>query len=465
VLRGPVQAENAAKVRGLGTLVLKDGLKGRELTAVRRDQLVTWLAVWSFIDSDFENSFRVGTAATPELLAHFDMAGTDAAAKAFKDAANKALLGTSVEGDPAALLALANTAVKKQTALNEKILARLDTQLQGRIDRLNARLAGELIGAGLFVALAAYLFLAFYRVMMGGLKEVGEHLRAITRGDLSTAPRPWGSDEAAQLLNTLTQMQVSLRRVVGTVLAGSTHVANASHEISAASHDLAQRTERSAVSLEETAASMEEIATTVRNTADTVTQASAIVRENAAVATQGGQVIAQVVHTMSGIRTSSAKIGEIIGVIDAIAFQTNILALNAAVEAARAGGHGRGFAVVASEVRALSGRSAEAAREIRALINASLGEVESGNRVVAAAGATIADIVMKAERIASMMGDIATATGEQSAGIAHVGSAVQELDRSTQQNAALVEQTSAAAGSLSDQARQLTEEVQFFKLA
>jgi methyl-accepting chemotaxis protein len=182
------------------------------------------------------------------------------------------------------------------------------------------------------------------------------------------------------------------------------------------------------------------------------------------VATQGGKGIAEVVNTMRGIHASSAKIGEIIGVIDAIAFQTNLLALNAAVEAARAGEQGRGFAVVAAEVRALSGRSAAAAREIRLLIQASLGQVETGNRVVAAAGATIADIVVKAERIASMMGDIATATGEQSAGISHVGSAVQELDRSTQQNAALVEQTSAAAGSLSDQARQLTEEVRFFKL-
>jgi methyl-accepting chemotaxis protein len=337
-------------------------------------------------------------------------------------------------------------------------------RLQARMERLQTVFYQQSIGAGLFVALAVYLFLAFYKVMMGGLHEVAGHLKEITQGNLTTAPKPWGRDEAAQLMTTLGEMQGSLRRVVASVLEGSTQVQGASSEISSASNDLSERTERSAASLEETASSMEQIAATVRHTAETVTGASAIVRENAAVATRGGQVIAEVVNTMNGIRTSSGKIGEIIGVIDSIAFQTNILALNAAVEAARAGEQGRGFAVVATEVRALAGRSAAAAREIKVLIGNSMEQVEAGNRAVADAGVTIADIVSKAERIATMMGEIATATREQSAGVGQVGSAVQELDRSTQQNAALVEQTSAAAGTLSEQARRLSDEVKFFRL-
>ena len=203
----------------------------------------------------------------------------------------------------------------------------------------------------------------------------------------------------------------------------------------------------------------------MKHTAETVLGATAIVRENAAAAARGGQVISQVVNTMNGIRTSSTKIGEIIGTIDSIAFQTNILALNAAVEAARAGEQGRGFAVVATEVRALAGRSASAAREIKALISASMEQVVIGSKVVAEAGSTIEEIVTNADRIAGLMGEIATATREQSVGVGQVGAAVHQLDQSTQQNAALVEQTSAAANSLADNAGKLAEEVGFFRMA
>jgi methyl-accepting chemotaxis protein len=190
----------------------------------------------------------------------------------------------------------------------------------------------------------------------------------------------------------------------------------------------------------------------------------AIVRDNAEAATRGGQVIAQAVQTMEGVRASSHKIGEIIAVIEGIAFQTNILALNAAVEAARAGEQGRGFAVVASEVRALAGRSSAAAKEIKTLITTSIEQVEGGSRVVAAAGATMGDIVGKAGCITGLMAEIATATREQSAGVAQVGAAVQDLDQSTQQNAALVEQTAAATTALSEQAKRLAEEVGFFRV-
>ena len=464
VLRGPLQTENTSRLAGMGTLALRDSAKGKEMSTLRHDWVTQWLALWNFVDADVENAFQAGVEVDPVAAKTFDMAGTDAAADAFKKAVQQQLQGASATGDPAAFLALGNAAVSKQTALNMQVMDRLDKQLQARVQRLKLTLAEELALSVFFVALAAYLLMSFYKVMMGGLQEVGEHLKQITQGNLTTAPTPWGRDEAAALMTTMGEMQTSLRRVVSSVLQSSSQVQNASHEISSASLDLSERTEKSAASLEETAASMEQIAGTVRHTSEAVAGASAIVQENAIAATHGGEVIAKVVSTMDGIRSSSGRIGEIIGVIDGIAFQTNILALNAAVEAARAGEQGRGFAVVATEVRALAGRSAAAAREIKALITDSVSQVESGAQVVADAGATIGNIVSNASRIASLMNEIATATREQSTGVAQVGSAVHELDQSTQQNAALVEQTAAAAGALSDQARHLAEEVAFFKM-
>ena len=465
VLRGPLQTENTAKLRGMGTRVLKDAAAGKDFSPARQAMVVNWTAVWDFVDKDVESAYQSGIGLDPDVAKLFDRKGTDEASMAFK-AAVKTLDqgGGTVSGDGASFLALGNAAVQKQNAMNKQVMERLDLLLQQRIEQLHAKLYGQLLLAGLFVALAIYLLMAFYKVMMGGLREVSDHLQQITRGNLTTAPKPWGRDEAADLMTTLGEMQDSLRRVVSSVLQGSAQVHTASDEISSASLDLSQRTEKSAASLEETAASMEQIAATVRHTSDTVKEASAIVQENAAVATRGGQVIAQVMNTMQSIHTSSSKIGEIIGVIDSIAFQTNILALNAAVEAARAGEQGRGFAVVATEVRALAGRSAAAAREIKTLITASMDQVETGNKVVGDAGRTIGDIVSNAERIAAMMNEISIATREQSAGVGQVGLAVQELDQSTQQNAALVEETAAAASSLSDQAQRLSDEVSFFKL-
>jgi methyl-accepting chemotaxis protein len=266
------------------------------------------------------------------------------------------------------------------------------------------------------------------------------------------------------LMLTLGEMQASLLRIIGSVLAGAQQVQTASEEIAAAAHDLSGRTEQTAASLQQTASSMEEIASTVKQTADTVVGATAIVQSNADAATRGGEVIAQVVGTMQGIQTASNKIGEIIGVIDSIAFQTNILALNAAVEAARAGEQGRGFAVVATEVRALAGRSAAAAREIKTLITASIEQVEAGSRVASDAGATMGEIVRNAGRITALMEEIATATREQSSGVSLVSGAVADLDRSTQQNAALVEQTSASSSDLSAQAQRLASDAGFFRI-
>ncbi|MFC7435314.1 methyl-accepting chemotaxis protein [Hydrogenophaga bisanensis] len=252
--------------------------------------------------------------------------------------------------------------------------------------------------------------------------------------------------------------------VVSSVQQSALQIETASQEISTGNHDLSMRTEQTASNLQETAASMEQLNTTVRNSADAARQASQMAVANAEVAARGGQVVGQVVSTMSEIHHSSQKINDIIGVIDGIAFQTNILALNAAVEAARAGEQGRGFAVVAGEVRSLAQRSAEAAKEIKGLIGTSVEKVETGTRLVAEAGTTIDDVVANAQRVADIIGEITAATSEQSQGISQVHTAVSQLDQMTQQNAALVEESAAAAESLKDQAQRLTEAVKIFRV-
>jgi methyl-accepting chemotaxis protein len=460
VLLGPQYSENLARLRGLGYTTL---LNKQALSPERAKILHKTLALIDYIDGHVENSYKQGVENFPEVAKQFNMATVDSSRTAFLDALNKQVLGETTNSDAAAFLALANTAVDNQRAIDQQLRARLESQLNARITRLQQAFYTKLGVCLLFIFIALYLMLAFYKVMTGGLREVAGHLTEITQGNLGTVPTPWGSDEAAQLMVTLGDMQVSLRRIASSVKESAGSVQTASEEIASASQDLSQRTEASAASLEQSAASMEQISSTVQHTSDTVAGASAIVQENTASATRGGEVIAQVVNTMESIRTSSNQIGEIISVIDGIAFQTNILALNAAVEAARAGEQGRGFAVVASEVRALAGRSAAAAKEIKTLITASIGQVENGSKVVAEAGTTIHDIVANASKINALMAEITSATKEQSVGITEVGAAIHNLDENTQQNAALVEQTASAATSLAEQAQRLAQDVAFFK--
>ncbi len=287
---------------------------------------------------------------------------------------------------------------------------------------------------------------------------------SIAGGDLTMPIRVEGKDEAASLLRALNRMQDSLRAVVGQVHESSASIRHASSEVASGNTDLSHRTEQAASSLQQTASSMEQLTGTVLHSADSARQASLLAGSAADVAQRGGHVVAQVVSTMDDINQSSKKIADIIGTIDGIAFQTNILALNAAVEAARAGEQGRGFAVVASEVRSLAQRSAEAAREIKALIVASVDRVQAGSKLVADAGSTMNEIVASVQRVSDIIGEISAAAGEQSTGIGNVNTAVAQLDGMTQQNAALVEQSAAAAESLREQAERLSSVVGTFKL-
>jgi methyl-accepting chemotaxis protein len=297
------------------------------------------------------------------------------------------------------------------------------------------------------------------------LDEAVQVATNVAGGDLSTKIEVKTRDETGQLLAALKAMQDSLEKVVSRVRNGSESVATASAQIAQGNSDLSGRTEEQASALEETAASMEELSSTVKQNADNAKQANQLAQSASTGAVQGGEVVAQVVDTMKGINDSSKKIADIISVIDGIAFQTNILALNAAVEAARAGEQGRGFAVVASEVRSLAGRSADAAKEIKGLINASVERVEQGTVLVDQAGVTMTEVVSSIRRVTDLMGEISAASVEQSQGVAQVGEAVTQMDQTTQQNAALVEEMAAAADSMKIQAQELVQTVAVFKLA
>ncbi|GLU31890.1 methyl-accepting chemotaxis protein [Trinickia caryophylli] len=323
----------------------------------------------------------------------------------------------------------------------------------------------------MLVCLAAIIAVA----LLASVQYIGRRLRVriaqsqgvaerVRDGDFTTTVSDSASDEFSPLLQALADMQASLTQVVRTVRGNAEGVATASAEIAQGNRDLSARTESQASALEETAASMEEVGTTVRQNADNAGTADELARRASEIAARGGETVTRVVETMRGINESAQQIADIIAVIDGIAFQTNILALNAAVEAARAGEQGRGFAVVAGEVRNLAQRSANAAREIKALITASVERVEEGSTLVGHAGETMSEIVQAIQRVTDVVGEISTASREQSRGVTQVGEAVRQMDISTQQNAALVEQSAAAAESLKTQSQELVEAVAVFRL-
>jgi methyl-accepting chemotaxis protein len=370
-------------------------------------------------------------------------------------------------------------------------LARLDSELAPASDAYLAAitalvdyLGNELsVDSPLLEATASHgrfllLGLAMAALLVGGmlawlitrsvtqpLARAIEATRSVAQGDLSQPITNDRRDEVGQLLQTLADMQNSLRQMVSGIRQTTESITTASTEIAAGNQDLSGRTEQTASSLQQTASSMEQLTGTVKQTADSARTANQLVSSASASAAKGGEVVSEVVATMDEITASSRKIADIIGVIDGIAFQTNILALNAAVEAARAGEQGRGFAVVAGEVRSLAQRSAEAAKEIKSLIGASVERVETGSKLVQDAGSTMAEIVASVKRVNDIIGEITAAASEQSNGIGQVNTAVTQLDQMTQQNASLVEESAAAAESLKDQAYKLADVVGRFKLS
>ncbi|WP_027995844.1 methyl-accepting chemotaxis protein [Simplicispira psychrophila] len=321
-----------------------------------------------------------------------------------------------------------------------------------------------ILGTVLALLLGVAAAFSLSRSITTPLLQAVRSARAIAEGDLTQPIDSRGRDEAAELLQALQHMQSNLASMVGNVRQGTDSIATASSQIASGNNDLSARTEQQASALQQTAASMEELTSTVRQNADNARQANQLALSASGVAVQGGSVVSQVVDTMGAINASSQKIADIIGVIDGIAFQTNILALNAAVEAARAGEQGRGFAVVASEVRSLAGRSAAAAKEIKELIDDSASKVGAGTLLVNEAGKTMQDVVGSIQRVTDIMGEITAASQEQTAGIEQINQAVVQMDQVTQQNAALVEEAAAAAQSLQEQASTLARTVSAFKI-
>jgi methyl-accepting chemotaxis protein-1 (serine sensor receptor) len=354
------------------------------------------------------------------------------------------------------LYAPVGEAIKGLIAIQFEAARKAAEAADARYTRIRTTAIASMVAGLLFAALFAAALVRGISRSLGQAIAVAE---TIAQGDLTHTVTVQGKDEAAQVLHALGAMQQQLTGIVTHIRDGGESLASASEQISSGNHDLASRTEQQASALEQTAAAMEQLNATVHQNADNARQAQQLSASASAVAVKGGEVMGQVVSTMHEIHTSSGKISDIIGVIDGIAFQTNILALNAAVEAARAGEQGRGFAVVASEVRSLAGRAGSAAKEIKHLIDESVQRVEQGNALVDRAGTTMNDVVTSIQHVTAIMAEISSASSEQAAGVAQVGDAVSQMDHVTQQNAALVEQMAASAAALKAQAQELVQAV------
>ena len=462
LLRLPEMVDSVGRVRGLSAAIGAGAPRSPELTRLRESAAT----IADYLGLGLEAGIAKVLTLHPEFAKQIALEqGLSAMHLLLTQAAD---LDSDKTDKPSAadVVALGNTAVTGLVASQAAIVTLLEQRLNARISglRIETTIALSLIAVAL--SLAAYFFFAFYLVTQGGLHLITRHLGEMSSGDLRTPPLPpLGSDEPAEVIASLRVAFDSLYVLIGQVSHSARVLHTASGEIAAASSDLGCRTEAAASALEEQASAMEEIASTVGTTAEQAQMAAKFAVDNAQVAERGGAVFAEVAATMGEIHASSTKINDIIGVIDGIAFQTNILALNAAVEAARAGESGRGFAVVAAEVRSLAQRSAGAAREIKALIATSMQKVDGGTRVVQAAGQTMGEVVTNARQINQFLADIAVACKEQAVGVEEVGLSIQELDKNTQQNAALVEQTNTAAGALTAQADELQNQVASFQVA
>lgn len=458
VLTLPQTLENAGQLWGWGTYAIAQG----GLTPQQAQDWAIWSARVHGGVEDMRRYFERAMSANPDLRQRVDL-GALQQAEALRELGKAATRSASASAD--AFYQSGQGTVKALSALYDRHLPLLDDILAARESRLvHAR---DLTAAVLVLSLllTTYLFLAFKKVLEGGLREVVFHIDAIRDGNLATQPRAWGADEAAGLMRTIADLQGALRRIVTQIRGSADHILNASSEIANGSNDLARRTEASAASLQQSASSMTHISESVQQTANVAHEASGLATRNATSARDGGHIIHTMVATMGDIRLASSRIGDITTTIDGIAFQTNLLALNAAVEAARAGEQGKGFAVVAAEVRGLAQRAATAAKEINQLVSDSVARIESGTTVVGQAGQAVDAIVAQAGQINELLARIAESARSEAQDVLQTTQAVQAMDDATQQNAALVEQTAAAASAMRSQAQVLATEVAHFRLA
>ncbi len=458
----PHLVESLGLMRAQGSLALGQGRVAPE-DRVRMEALNDRARQY-YADAHKALELAASSQALPPAVESIRVAAMSAAQEAVKLAEEAIVRADAPLLDPSVWMSRMTGYVDAQFALVNASFDLMRVSLDEQIKRQRMLLLSLVATLAVLAAAGLWVMVTIIRATTRSLGDAVELAEAVAAGDLSRRVQPQGSDEIAQLLTALQSMTARLGAVVSTVRQNSESVATASAQIAQGNADLSQRTEEQASALEETAASMEELGSTVQNNAAMARQASDMARDAAGVAEQGGAVVQQVVQTMQGINAGSNRIADIIGVIDGIAFQTNILALNAAVEAARAGEQGRGFAVVASEVRSLAQRSATAAREIKELITGSVTQVSQGTQLVNQAGATMDEIVASIRKVNELVGAISAATAEQSSGIAQVGEAVTQMDSTTQQNAALVEESAAAANSLNVQAQQLVQAVAVFRL-